>query len=126
MFPFAPSPWLAAVIASLMPMLMGCMPAAQPQQAAGDADRGQQLMSQYHCGECHEVPGVESARGTRAVTLEAFGRRSYIAGRVPNRPELLVRWIAEPASLVPGTTMPAMGVSGRDAQDIAAYLESLR
>jgi cytochrome c2 len=56
------------------------------------------------------------------VTLESFGRRSYIAGRVPNRPELLQRWLIEPASLVPGTAMPAMGVSKADARDMAAYL----
>ena len=83
-------------------------------------------MSHYHCGECHTVPGVEAAAGLRAVTLESFGRRSYIAGHVPNRPQLLVRWIVEPASLVPATSMPAMGVSERDARDIAAYLGGLR
>lgn len=107
-------------------MLAACAPAPERERAAGDAERGQRLMSQYQCGECHVVPGVEDARGTRAVTLEAFGRRSYIAGRVPQRPELLVRWIVAPASLVPGTTMPAMGVSEGDARDIAAYLGTLR
>ena len=49
-----------------------------------------------------------------------------VAGRVPQQPELLVHWIVEPASLVPGTTMPAMGVGERDARDIAAYLGGLR
>jgi len=54
------------------------------------------------------------------------GRRSYIAGEVPNGPDALARWIMSPQSLVPGTPMPDMGVSERDAQDMAAYLLSLR
>lgn len=115
---------LAAASASIL--LAACLPSPQGRQASGDAERGRRLIAQYQCGECHSVPGVEEARGTRAVTLEAFGLRSYIAGRVPQQPEVLVRWIVEPAAVVPGTTMPAMGVSERDARDIAAYLGGLR
>ena len=115
---------LAAATASAL--LAACLPAPQARQGPGDAERGRRLIAQYQCGACHSVPGVEDAQGTRAVTLEAFGRRSYIAGRVPQQPELLVGWIVEPASLVPGTTMPAMGVGERDARDIAAYLGGLR
>ncbi len=72
------------------------------------------------------IPGVASARGRLAVPLTDFGLRSYIAGRVPNRPELLARWIADPRSLVPDTAMPDMGVTDDDARDIAAYLGRLR
>jgi cytochrome c len=67
------------------------------------------------------------ARGCRtAVSLAGFGRHSYIAGRLPNEPRLLERWLIDPAALVPGTAMPAMGVSAADARDMAAYLRSLR
>ena len=58
--------------------------------------------------------------------MEAWGRRSYIAGRLPNRPEVLAQWIAAPQALVPGTAMPSMGVSPADAQAMAAYLFSLQ
>jgi cytochrome c len=92
---------------------------------SGDASRGERLLAQYHCGSCHTIPGVAAARGRVAVTLESFGPRSYIAGRIPNTPELLVQWLQDPASLVPGTTMPDMGVSGGDAKDMAAYLGTL-
>jgi cytochrome c len=93
---------------------------------ATDAARGQALMARYHCGSCHIIPGVPGARGHTAVTLQAFGRRSYIAGRVANTPETLVRWIRQPQALVPGTLMPDLGVSAADAGDIAAYLGTLR
>lgn len=94
--------------------------------APGDPVRGQALIARYQCGSCHTVPGVPAARGTAAVTLERIGSRSYIAGRVANDPATLAAWIVDPAAIVPGTTMPAMGVSAADARDIAAYLMQLR
>lgn len=93
---------------------------------AGSAERGRQLLAQYQCGSCHTIPGVASAGGRIAASLDAFGSRSYIAGRLANRPELLARWIQQPQALVPGTRMPSMGVSPDDARDMAAYLLELR
>jgi cytochrome c1 len=110
------SPLLLALAA----VLAGCA------RGAGEAERGRLLVAQYQCGSCHTVPGVPGARGRLAVTLEDFGPRSYIAGRIPNGDEQLVRWIRDPAALVPGTAMPSMGVSSADARAIAAYLRSLR
>lgn len=92
----------------------------------GEVARGQALTARYHCGSCHRIPGVPAARGTLAVTLEDFGRRSYIAGRVANTPEMLARWLHQPQAVVPGTLMPDLGVSRADAHDMAAYLGTLR
>lgn len=91
-----------------------------------DPERGRVLAARYHCGICHTIPGVPAARGRLAVPLSDFGLRSYIAGRIPNQPQMLMRWIADPRSLVPDTAMPDMGVTDADARDIAAYLGSLR
>lgn len=88
----------------------------------GDAARGARLLAQYQCGSCHAIPGIAAAAGQDGPPLGRFGLRSYIAGRLPNRADLLARWIAEPAALVPGTTMPSMGVPPQDAQDMAAWL----
>lgn len=92
---------------------------------ASTVERGRLLLAQYQCGSCHEIPDVPAARGAAGPPLAAFGRRSYIAGHLPNGPDLLARWIVSPAALVPGTTMPSMGVSETDARDIAAYLLAL-
>lgn len=94
--------------------------------AGGDSQRGRKLLSQYQCGTCHTIPGVPASRGQVAASLSGFGQRSYIAGRVPNRPDLLARWIAQPQSLVPETTMPNMGVPLDDARHMAAYLMEQR
>jgi cytochrome c len=103
--------------------LAGCGPGgAAPAASPGSVEQGRLLLSQYQCGSCHTIPGVASAQGRVAGSLQSFGDRSYIAGRVANRPELLAQWIARPQSLVPGTAMPDMGVPPEAARHMAAYL----
>jgi cytochrome c1 len=38
----------------------------------------------------------------------------------------MVRWLKAPQSVVPGNAMPNMELSERDAEDITAYLDTLR
>ena len=91
----------------------------------GDPARGNQLIKSYGCGSCHTVPGVRDANGLVGPPLTDYGARSYIAGKLPNNFPNLVRWIMNPQAVVPGNAMPDLGVKKVDAQDIAAYLESL-
>ncbi len=91
-----------------------------------EVQRGRGLMVHYQCGSCHVIPEVPAADGREGPSLQAFGSRSYIAGRWPNTPQTLARWIEAPQSLVPDTAMPAMGASADDARAMAAYLGSLR
>lgn len=99
-------------------------PTSEP--SAGNVVRGQSLLAQYQCGACHVIPNIPVARGIAGPPLNNFGQRSYIAGHIPNNSELLTQWIIDPRSLAPTTTMPSMGVSTKDARDIAAYLHTLR
>jgi len=103
----------------LVALLMGC---------GGDrtAQTGRELLAQYQCGNCHLIPGVRAARGSYGPTLEDFGNRRYIAGEIPTTRAALEAWIQDPSALVPGTLMPAMGVSSADARAMASYLLSLR
>jgi len=117
--------WAGGLTLLLASVLHGVLAHAQPVAPGASVDRGKVLLAQYQCGSCHTIPGVQAARGDSAQTLRAWSRRSYIAGRLPNRPDVLVQWIMDPQSLVPGSTMPSMGVSRPDAQHIAAYLLSL-
>jgi cytochrome c2 len=88
--------------------------------------QGRALLQQYQCGHCHTIPGVDGARGTLAISLDDLGKRSFLAGQIPNQADNLERWIQDPASLVPGTPMPDMGVTPGDAQLMAAYLRRPR
>jgi cytochrome c len=118
-------PRFAATSALALALLPGCVVCAQAAESER-VEHGRALLAQYQCGACHTIPGVASSRGQIAQSLRAWSRRSYIAGRVPNRPDALAQWIAAPQALVPGTAMPSMGVAPADAQAMAAYLFSLQ
>jgi cytochrome c len=92
----------------------------------GDFARGKQLIAAYGCGSCHLIPGISGAEGMVGPPLLAFGRRTYIAGEIPNKPANLVVWLINPKSVEPGTAMPVLGLSEQQARDISAYLYSLR
>jgi cytochrome c2 len=92
----------------------------------GDAAQGRGLIARNGCGTCHIVTGVDRAHGTVGPSLEAFARRAYVAGIVPNRPGQLIDWLMAPPALAPQTAMPDLGLTEPEARDIAAYLYTLR
>lgn len=125
------APWPRAAGRLACAWLVACLGVAaavpaRAEPARDEVERGRRLIAQYQCGRCHEVPGVPDSRGRVAASLAGFGRRSYIAGRFPNEPATLARWIAAPTALSPATLMPSMGVSDADARAMASYLGSLK
>lgn len=93
---------------------------------AGDPANGRRLLYAYGCGSCHAIPGVGEADGIIGPPLRGFGSRLYVAGVMPNTPENIFRWIAQPQEVQPGNAMPDLGVTREQARDMAAYLYTLR
>jgi mono/diheme cytochrome c family protein len=91
-----------------------------------DPARGRHVLLQYGCLTCHEIPGVVGAAIPVGPPLDGMGLRSFIAGVLENTPQNMVRWLRAPEQFVPDGAMPNLGVSERDAQDMAAYLRTLR
>src|SRR5688572_21302326 len=92
----------------------------------GDVERGRQLMARYGCNACHAVPGVQGPRGSLGPPLDGVMARPTLSrGAVRNTPENLVKFIQNPASLNPSTSMPGLMMPTSDAQDMAAYLATL-
>ncbi|MES2323196.1 MAG: c-type cytochrome [Pseudomonadota bacterium] len=117
----------AFMIVVLCAMLAACNEGVRPYQVSGgNAEQGRRLIAQFQCGACHAIPGVSEAAGGAGPALRGFGRRSYIAGRIPNLPDPLTRWLVNPPAMKPGTLMPAMGISESDARHMAAYLYTLQ
>ena len=83
-------------------------------------------MQQYACTTCHLIPGMVGANAHVGPPLERIGGRKYLAGRLPNTPENMVRWIRDPKSVSPATLMPDLGVSEEHARDMVAYLYTLK
>jgi mono/diheme cytochrome c family protein len=101
-------------------------PSASTPLAVPDAERGRLALTQYACNACHRVPGVTGSDVHVGPPLAGIASRGLIAGAVPNTTDQIVRWIRDPQSIDPLTTMPDMQVNERDARDMAAYLATLR
>lgn len=116
----------ATIIAGLA--LAGCdAGVSEPSALSGaDPDRGRDLIEAVGCGACHHIPGIRGPRGRIGPPLAGFGDRALIAGRFPNEPETLARWVRDAPSLSPRTGMPPMPLDETQARDVAAYLGTLR
>ena len=88
----------------------------------GNPYRGEAMFIQYGCGGCHGLKHVRKATGMVGPPLDGIAVRAMIAGKLPNQPDNLVKWIRDPQQVTPGTDMPDLHVSGRDARDITAFL----
>ncbi|HZD21279.1 MAG TPA: cytochrome c oxidase assembly protein [Burkholderiales bacterium] len=68
-------------------------------------------------------PGALGGGASRiGPPLERLAQRVYVAGRLANTPENLIRWIRDPRGVDPQTAMPAVGLDEAGVRDIAAYL----
>ncbi len=124
--------WLVCLLpaAVFLAALVGCDRDERMREAArltgGDPERGRHVIRTYGCGSCHTIAGVRGANSLVGPPLTGIAQRAYIAGVLPNTPTNMVTWIERPQSVDPHTAMPNLGVSARDARDIAGYLYSLR
>jgi cytochrome c oxidase subunit 2 len=55
-----------------------------------------------------------------------MSRKTLAAGMIPNAPENLRAWVADPQEIKPGCLMPAFGLSEHDRDQIVSYLSTLR
>ena len=89
------------------------------------AERGLAAIERVGCGSCHAIPGLEWPAGEVGPSLHGFGRQTLIAGRLPNRPDLLAAFVRDAPALLADTSMPAMPLSPQESRDVAAYLYTL-
>ena len=104
--------------------LVACKPPPDQRHFMPMADgaRGKEAIERVGCGSCHTIPGVRWPQGKVGPALDGLSERALIAGRLPNRPDVLAAYIRNAPAMVPGSGMSAMPVSETEAQDIAAYL----
>ena len=124
-----------ARIASLLPLALGVAIAASACDradshlsglAGGDPERGRAVIKKYGCNTCHTIAGVRGADGLVGPPLTGIAERMYIGGVARNPPANMVSWIEHPKQFDSKTAMPNVGVTHRDAVDIASYLYTLR
>jgi cytochrome c oxidase subunit II len=99
-------------------------PASDPADEA--AKRGRELFLTGSCMLCHAVQGT-TANARRAPDLTHVASRARLAaGRLPNTPDDMARWIADPQKIKPGVNMPAHPLTDEDLRALVAYLGSLK
>jgi cytochrome c1 len=101
------------------------IPTPAPGIASGDPATGQRLFVEAGCGGCHTLHGLPGAIGISGPNLTNVGLRPTLAGEaVANTPQSMVAWLLDPPAVKPGATMPRVGLTERQAQDVAAFLFS--
>jgi cytochrome c len=91
----------------------------------GDPNKAPDLILQFGCAGCHQIPGIRGPSGKIGPPLADVGSRIYLGGRVVNTPDTLIEWITDPHQIDPASAMPTTGISKEQARDVAAYLLSL-
>jgi cytochrome c oxidase subunit II len=93
----------------------------------GDPARGHAIVASgaHGCTACHAIPGIRAPRGVAGPPLDGMARRAFIAGQLPNEPDVLVAFLQDPPALVPATGMPDVRLSLDEARDVAAFLYAL-
>ena len=114
----------AALSLLVFSLLAGCARPAGDAALAGDPDAGAAAIVRQACGSCHNLPGIQDANGRVGPSLAHFGLQRLIAGQLPNRPDTLRRFLADPQAVAPGIAMPNQGLTESEIRDIAAYLEA--
>ena len=108
------------------------LPACKPvpderhQMPTASPERGLAAIRESGCGACHDVPGLAWPKGELGPALDGFADRTLIAGKLPNRPDLLAAYVRNAPAYTPGSAMPAMPLTEFQARDVAAYLYTLR
>ena len=115
-------------LAVVLLLLSACGKREAPAPAVpGNAERGRSLISQYGCNVCHIIPGISGPQGAIGPSLEGLASRPAIGnGAAPNTHANLAKFIRNPASVNPSSNMPPIALTDADAQDVAAYLVTLR
>ena len=100
--------------------------AACKREEPANVERGKQLTVQYGCVTCHDIPGIKGAHGMVGPPLTKMALRQTIAGKFPNNVDTMAKWLENPQAMDPTNAMPNVGVTPKDARDIAAFLDTLK
>lgn len=91
-----------------------------------EVQAGKKWVAAYGCINCHQIPGVGGLTNDLGPPLGAWSQQKYIAGRIPNTPENLTKWLLAPHGVEKETAMPDLNLSPAEARSITIFLFSLK
>jgi cytochrome c2 len=95
----------------------------------GDVNNGKALFQNKGCIACHVAAGVPGATGTIGPNLNGIGdpsKRAMLTDGDKNTPANIKEWIKDPGKRKPGTMMPNLNLSEKEADDLTAFMTTLR
>ncbi len=88
----------------------------------GNSENGKELIQTIGCVGCHQVEGIDEP-----YNLVKSRKGAYLTGTGSKvDPDWLVSWLKKPKHYQADTIMPSFRLSDTEANDIAAYLMSLK
>jgi cytochrome c oxidase subunit II len=90
------------------------------------AQAGQYVFEHQACISCHTVAGTIATGRFGPDLTHLMSRDTIASGAAPNTREDLIRWIGDPSQIKPGCLMPAMHLSDKQNEQIAAYMLTLK
>ena len=111
-------PSVPRIILSAAIALVTATPALAAPKGAPAAPRGEDLFTRKGCIGCHTLKGHDGADGQLGPDLSKISKERDKAFLVP--------WIQDPQAQKPGTAMPSLGLSVKEAEALADYLLSER
>ncbi len=78
------------------------------------------------CVNCHRIAGTKAQGNVAPDLTHLMSRQTLATGMIPNTPENLRRWIADPQRIKEGCLMPAFDLSSRERDLIVDYLATLK
>lgn len=99
-------------------------PAAAP--AGARAQRGKSVFESVACAMCHAIQGTPAQARYGPDLTHLASRQTLAAGTLPNTPQALASWIADPQKHKPGANMPVTPLSADDLDALVTYLGTLK
>ncbi len=95
-------------------------------RGTGDSRRGLDLVKSVGCLGCHQIGDLAQTAGdvSRATQINHGPTLSRIGNKVSG--EWLFGWLKDPRAYNPDTRMPSLRLTDPEAEDITAYLLTLR
>jgi cytochrome c oxidase subunit 2 len=94
---------------------------ADPQLA-----RGRQIVTEGACASCHALRGTSASGRAGPDLTHLASRRMIAAGTLPMTRDAIQGWILQPRAVKPGTSMPPIPLTPKDADAASRYLVSLK
>lgn len=100
------------------------LPAREPSGAL--EMRGRDVFLEAGCPQCHTIRGTSANGDTGPDLTHVAARQTLAAVTIPNTPEHLSNWIADPDSVKSGTEMDPSPLGKEELEALTAYLGALR